>query len=249
MTELKSKEPTSQGDDPLAHLHKMSTTAGLGTTEYVAVNGMSIVALILGVASALSLFANELLVIPILAIALAFVAFHQIKNSNGTQTGKGLAALGLVFALGFMVLVGGRLAFEIMGNRADEKAIDELISQCDQDLRAGKYHEAYQMFTGKFTSTVKEQNFTDTWKRIVDGTKDYPGLTNIRSNGRMEFDISPETGQPIAVCMSIMEFGPKAPAARIPYYFQKNPDGSWKISNIPDLFKPQQPPQTPTKVR
>jgi len=45
MTELKSKESTTEGGDPLAHLHKMSTTAGLGTTDYVAVNGMSIVAL------------------------------------------------------------------------------------------------------------------------------------------------------------------------------------------------------------
>src|SRR5438105_4652126 len=143
MTDLKPDQNTATsdppaGDDPLAHLHKMSTTAGLGTTEYVAVNGTSIVALILGVASALSLFANELLVIPLVAIVLSVVAFFQIKNSNGTQTGKSLAALGLVCALGFTALVGGRLLFQIIGNRSDEQAVDQLLSQLDQTLRAGK---------------------------------------------------------------------------------------------------------------
>jgi hypothetical protein len=249
MTELNPNSGPPAGDDPLAHLHKMSTTAGLGTTDYVAVNGMSIVALILGVASSLSLFANELLVIPIVAVVLAIVAFFQIRDSNGTQTGKGLAAVGLVCALAFVGLVGGRLMFQIIGNRSDEQAIDQLIAQLDQTLRAGKYDDAYKMFTAKFTSKVKQQNFTDTWKRVVEGTKDYPGLSNIRSNGRMEFDTSAETGQTVAVCMSIMEFGPKVPAARIPYYFSKNPDGTWKVSDIPDLFKPQQPPQAPTKAR
>src|SRR3954467_10146513 len=134
MTELKSKESTTEGGDPLAHLHKMSTTAGLGTTEYVAVNGMSIVALILGVASALSLFANELLVIPGIAVVLAIVAFFQIRDSNGTQTGKGLAAVGLVLALAFVGLVGGRLMFQIIGNRSDEQAINDPIAQLDQTL-------------------------------------------------------------------------------------------------------------------
>jgi hypothetical protein len=132
MTELNPNSGPPAGDDPLAHLHKMSTTAGLGTTDYVAVNGMSIVALILGVASSLSLFANELLVIPIVAVVLAIVAFFQIRDSNGTQTGKGLAAVGLVCALAFVGLVGGRLMFQIIGNRSDEQAIDQLIAQLDQ---------------------------------------------------------------------------------------------------------------------
>src|SRR4051812_46777174 len=249
MTELNPNSGPPAGDDPLSHLHKMSTTAGLGTTEYVAVNGMSIVALILGVASSLSLFANELLVIPVIAVILAIVAFFQIKDSNGTQTGKGLAALGLVLALGFVGLVGGRLAIQIWGNRSDETAVNNLISQFDQTLRAGKYDDAYKMFTAKFTSRVKQENFTDTWKHIVEGSKDYPGLSGIRSNGRMEFDSNNETGLRAAVCMSIMEFGPKIPPARIPFYFSKNPDGTWKIADIPDLFKPQQPPQAPAKTR
>src|SRR4051794_39838641 len=106
MTDLKPNPTQSNapGDDPLSHLHKMSTTAGLGTTEYVAVNGMSIVALILGLASSLSLFANELLVIPVVAVILGIWALIQIKDSNGTQTGRFLAFFGMFCALLFTAL-------------------------------------------------------------------------------------------------------------------------------------------------
>ena len=38
-------------------------------------------------------------------------------------------------------------------------------------------------------------------------------------------------------------FGPKVPEARIAFYFTKSPDGTWKIADIPDLFKSQQGPQ------
>src|SRR4051812_21790120 len=118
MTEANSNptQPNGAGDDPLSHLHKMSTTAGLGTTEYVAVNGMAIVALILGLASSLSLFANELLVIPIAAVVLGIWSLVQIKDSNGTQTGRALSIIGMLSALLFTGSVGGRLAFQIMGN-------------------------------------------------------------------------------------------------------------------------------------
>src|SRR6185436_15279396 len=54
-------------DDPLAHLHKMSTTAGLGSQEYVAVNGMAVFALVLGLASGFALFDRLFLVIPLVA--------------------------------------------------------------------------------------------------------------------------------------------------------------------------------------
>src|SRR5215510_13989681 len=83
-----SSPPSQSGDDPLAHLHKMSTTAGLGTTEYVAINPLAVTAFFLGLASSLALLDNTLLAVPALALIIAIVALRQIFGSGGTQTGK-----------------------------------------------------------------------------------------------------------------------------------------------------------------
>src|SRR4051812_11954856 len=107
MTDLKSNPTQQADDDPLSHLHKMSTTAGLGSGEYVAVNGMAVVAIILGLASSLSLLDTAFLVsVPPLTIVLAILALWQISDSNGTQTGRGLAIGGLLLALLFAAAVG-----------------------------------------------------------------------------------------------------------------------------------------------
>jgi hypothetical protein len=231
---------TPPADDPLAHLHKMSTTAGLGTTDYVAVNGTSIVALILGLASGLSLFDRVLLAIPVVAIVLAIIAIVQIRDSNGTQTGKGLAALGILLALLFVGLVGGKAVAETYTNREDEIAIEKVIADLDQTLRAGKYSDAYdRLFAERFTSRFTEQTFMETWKHMVEGTKESQGMTDMKSNGRTEFDVNPDTEQKTAVSMAIMDFGPNS--ARLPIVFLKDPSGAWKVSDIPDLFKT--PPQ------
>jgi hypothetical protein len=244
MSDLRTKPMEApSGDDPLGSLHKMSTTAGLGTTEYAAVNGVSVIAVILGVAGALSLLDPVLLVIPLLTVILAIVAIWQVRHSNGTQTGTGLAILALILALGFCGLVGGRSLAQAARNRSDENAINDMLSKLDQALRAGKYADAYNaFFADKFTSRFPEQLFMSTWKPWIDGNSNFKGLTSIRSNGRMEFETNPDTGQKIAYVMTIMEFGGDSNAARVAFVMQKEPDGSWKISDIPDLFKAQAPP-------
>src|SRR5215213_1889000 len=75
--------------DALARLHKMSTTAGITSQEYVAINIPAIIALVLGLASVVALLnvSGVLLVIPLAAIVTAFAALSQIRASNGTQTG------------------------------------------------------------------------------------------------------------------------------------------------------------------
>jgi len=242
MTDVKPPQSDvgASGDDPLAHLHKMSTTAGLGTTEYVAVNGLAVVALILGVASSLSLMGYILLAVPAVTIVLSLMALHQIKDSNGTQTGKGLAILGLVLAIGFVVAVGGKYALEILRTRSDKQAINALIEQFDQEIRAKKYEQAYGLFSAKFTSRVKQQNFIDRWKPIVEGTSEVSGLTDIRPIDLIEFEVNQETGAKDGFAMPIMEFGPKIPPARLNWDFSQMPDGSWKIANIRQLFPEEQ---------
>jgi hypothetical protein len=238
MTDLQQKAPKEDREDPLAQLHKMSTTAGLGTTDYVAVNGLSVVVLILGAASALSLLDVTFLVsLPPLTIVLAIIALRQIGNSNGTQTGKGLAILGLVLALVFAAAVGGRELVAIGGNRADQRAIDDLIGQLDRNISESKFDQAYALFNGKFTSRVKEQAFTDAWRPVVVNNH----RPNIHSNGRIFFETTSE-GDKAAVAMTIIEFMPNTPEQRIEMIFRKMPDGTWKIENIPQLFPAEKPP-------
>src|SRR5438034_5247113 len=98
-----SQAPPGQpaDDDPLAHLHKMSTTAGLGSGDYVAVNGTAVFAVFLGFASALALMSETLLLVALAAVIVSVVAWRQINHSNGTQTAKGLVLIAIVLALGF----------------------------------------------------------------------------------------------------------------------------------------------------
>src|SRR5690348_12044880 len=108
-TETPASDPTA---DPaelhLARLHKMSTTAGLGSTDYVAVNTPAVIALILGLASAAVLIDPIFFVVPLAGLICSIMAISQIRRSNGTQTGLGLAALALLLTFGFSAFVGYR---------------------------------------------------------------------------------------------------------------------------------------------
>src|SRR4051812_15392834 len=107
MTEVKPQNNSAESD-ALAHLHKMSTTAGLGTTEYVAINPLAVTSIFLGLASALALLDNTLLSLPIATLICSIFALRQISRSGGTQTGRGLAVLGLLLALIFSGVVLAR---------------------------------------------------------------------------------------------------------------------------------------------
>src|SRR4051794_31568703 len=102
MTELQDPTPPAPppgaappDDDPLAHLHKMSTTAGVSSQDYVAINIPSLVAFVLGLASVLAAVFPVALLLPALSIAFAIASLSQINRSNGTQTGRGFAYLGI----------------------------------------------------------------------------------------------------------------------------------------------------------
>src|SRR3954469_19562554 len=106
MTDLRERNSSDiASDDPLAHLHKMSTTAGLGSTDYVAINPVAVAASLLGLASALVLLDLLLGVIPLLAIGCAVVSLIQISRSGGTQTGRKWAVLGILLAIAFSSVV------------------------------------------------------------------------------------------------------------------------------------------------
>src|SRR5438067_1559244 len=83
MAELETQRPVN---DPIAALHKMSTTAGVGTTEYVAINNLAIVAAVLGLVTGLAFFGAPFMLIGVAGILCGIVALKQITDSNGTQS-------------------------------------------------------------------------------------------------------------------------------------------------------------------
>src|SRR5947207_9214808 len=123
-------------DDPLAHLHKMSTTAGLGSGDYVAVNSTAVFALLVVVAGALALMSEVLLVLPLVAIVASVVGWRQIKHSNDTQTGNGLVIVAMALALGFGGFVFGRWSSEGYRTLEDGKAISQPINDFAAKVRS-----------------------------------------------------------------------------------------------------------------
>src|SRR5690242_19183421 len=112
MPELEPQQPPA---DPIAALHKMSTTAGISTGEYVAINNLAISAAVLGLATALVFVGLPFLLLGLAAIGLGVVALRQIHDSNGTQGGRGLAILGILLAL---LLSGSAIARQMAGEAA-----------------------------------------------------------------------------------------------------------------------------------
>jgi hypothetical protein len=239
------RPPAAADDDPLSHLHRMSTTAGLGSGEYVAINGTAVFAFIVGLASALCLFEEVvLLLVPLVGIVTAIVAINQITKSNGTQTGRALAVVGLVLSVAFGGWVVFRKATERSRQAADRAAIETLIKQYGEVVREGKFDQAYGLFSSRFAERVPPQTFADRMK-FVHETPSYGKLESAGWNGLVEFDADPGSGAVGAVASIQLNFE-KAPQIRQDAFFRKE-RGTWRIDNLPDLFPPperqqQQPP-------
>ena len=146
--------------DQLASLKKMSTTAGMGSQEYVAVNPLAVAALLLGVASLLVFVHDVLLLIPLAGVVCAIIAWRQIRNSNGTQTGRLMALAGLVLCAGHRRLQarleGHRRVVEPRRQGRDRR----LVSQLGEHLSHEEYQAAYGLFTPRFQQRVSQQRFT-----------------------------------------------------------------------------------------
>src|SRR5688500_13662855 len=180
-------------DDPLAHLHKMSTTAGLGSGEYVAVNGGAVFALLLGLASGLALLEEVLLVIPITCVIVSIVAWRQINQSNGTQTGKGLIAIALLGALGFGGFVVARETTREMRTRDDRNLIRRTIQEFNTKVKADDMAAVAAMFSDRFHQTVDSERFNRVMGQVR-GNEVYGNLVDTQWNGLAEFQTDDTTG-------------------------------------------------------
>jgi hypothetical protein len=181
-------------DDPLASLHKMSRTAGLGSQEYVEINPTAVVGVLLGLASGLAVLGTILLVIPVAAVIVCLVAIRQINRSAGTQSGKGMAWVGLVLAVGCVAVVGGKQVLHAAQVRSEQGQIVELIDQLGQNLGRTDYDAAWAQFSPRFQERVPRRDFENLWTQLQTSPV-YGTIQSMRWNGILDVQIDRSSGR------------------------------------------------------
>ncbi len=233
--------PTRESDaDALAHLYKMSATAGVATTDYAAINPVSIVALLLGLAGVVTLFADILLLIPVVGLAMGAIALIQIRNSNRTQTGKGFAVTGIVLSLAFGGFVVGRDYMTWQQKRTDEARIASLIGVFGDELAAGKYGDAYGHFSERFRNRISPEVFQQSLETLNHVPK-LGHLSAMRWNGEpMLFESNPDSGEQTVTGMAFLQFAQQSDPQREYLKFVRE-GGPWVIDDLPQLFQAPKP--------
>jgi hypothetical protein len=236
-----AKTADSASADPLASLHKMSRTAGLGAQEYVAVNPAAVVAFLLGVASFTAVLGNALLVIPLATLVVAIIAILQIRRSAGTQTGLWLAVAGLLLAGGFVTVVGGRAVIHARTVAAESDAVAVLIEQLGNNVSQAKYDAAWQQFSSRFHERVKRETFDNVWISNQSSPL-YGQIKSIRWNGILDVQIDPETGNTTAEGFVVFELVNGKNDRRY-CAFRKEPQRGWTFDDITGYFPAPEPPR------
>ena len=254
MTDVRDPSPPAAPDrpavardadpDPLASLHRMSTTAGVTSQEYVAINIPSVLSLILGLASVLAVLSPVLLLVPVAGIVVAFVSLSQIRASNGTQTGRGFAILGIVLSLAIGSFVLVRAALERSRTAADRDEIVRQIDELGRYISARDYDKAYTMFSDRFQKRVNRAAFDAVWNQA----QGYPELGRIVSmqwnQTSIFFQDDPASGARAATAYAWVKFEKSPEMARHPLVFRKV-SGKWILDDASQLFPSERRRPTP----
>jgi hypothetical protein len=146
----------------------MSRTAGLGSGDYVAINNTAILALILGALSILALLFDVMLLVALAAVVCGILALTQIRSSNGTQSGRTFAIVGMLLGLGLGGWGVKNIAMARIQHRDDERAIGQLVKRLSDFLSAGQYDQAYQsLFSDGFKKDFDEKLFASRWEAFT----------------------------------------------------------------------------------
>ena len=232
---LAPRDPAAD-TDPLLHLHRMSTTAGVGTGDYVAVNVTSVVAVVFGLASLLAMANPVLLVFPIVGVILGLIALLQIVNSNGTQTGKGLAILALALSGIITATIFGVQGIQALHRRADQRAVADLALKYGQLISQDKFEDAYDLFDSGFKDRVSKQAFI-IHLTSIQHHGDLPPIDGIAWNGRAEF-YSGDNGVQTADAVIKVHFKGIEGEERLMARFRQANGGPWQIDDVPDQYPP-----------
>lgn len=237
MSEIKQKQtnpPLPADSDPLGKLYHMSTTAGVGSQDYVAVNVVSVVAVLLGLASSLALLDPLLLALPILAFVFAGIALRQISKSAGTQTGRLLAWGGITLAVLFTAMEGARMVAEQRRNVEDRQAMINLVDQFSDDVRSGHIDQAYAQFDSDFRQRVPIKTFAQKLQLLQENPV-YGKLESIRSNGYFQFQGNYNADVREAITQLEIKFDKRADPVSQDAVFRRL-DGVWSFDTVGQLF-------------
>lgn len=238
-------EPQSNTPDPIASLHRMSTTAGVATSDYVAINSLAIVTLVLGVATVLAIAWMPLILVGLAGIVCGVMAIRQINRSNGTQTGKGLAMMGMLLSV---VLAGSAVGLSWAKEAAlnpDRQAINEMVARFGQLIAKRDYAGAYDLFDAEFKTGSEVlrgyslPEFEAMFKPLQEQDNETGPLIEARGNDMFSFLSLPD-GTRLASTNVIFRFekdvaDPRT-IARVQFDFRRQPDGTWKIMGIPQIL-------------
>lgn len=232
-----SARPAVAGRDPLESLHKMSRTAGLGSTDYVAVNTTSVAALLLGMASGLAVLGPILLILPVATVVLAIMAIRQIRRSAGTQTGTLIAILGLLIAAGCVAFIGGRHLLHARQIRAEQDTIIQLIERLGQEVNKGNYDAAWDFFGERYKEKRKKEDFVNQWK-LMQASPIYGQIQSMRWNGILDVQTDTETGTTFARGVVLIDL-PEGRQDRRESLFRKDEQQGWVFEDMEGIVQPQ----------
>jgi len=211
----------------------MSRTAGLGSQEYVAVNATAVVSVILGVVSALAVLGTVLLIIPLAAIIVGIIALGQIHRSGGTETGRGIAILGIVIALACIGAVGGKEFLYQQQVRREQGQIIELIERVGKDFNQGNYDDAWDSFSQRFHERVKKEDFVTTMTHLQ-ASPYYGQIKGMHWNGILDVEIDRDSGSLWGRGVVIVETA-KGDDRR-EAIFRKSENGNWAFEDLQGYF-------------
>jgi hypothetical protein len=232
----------SAATEHLSRLPKMSPTAGVGSQDYVAINAASVAALLLGIAAVLAIVNDTLGAICVAGLIVAVISLRQISHSNGTQTGRGIAMIGLFLCTSIGSYVGAADTLQMLGARADRQAIQQLCQQFGQDMRDRTYDAAYDLFSVRFKSKVSRQDFVARLKGMQDEL-DRQYKVGVGSGmvvgatwpGLASFNRESETGALTAQSEITLDYEHASGLDPIPALFRKSGE-NWFIELMPDVF-------------
>ncbi len=230
-----SPEPDEAQLKNLANLHRMSRTAGLGTTDYAAVNVPAVVTLVIGLASVLAFATPIFLFIPVIGVLIGIIAVRQLRASNGTQTGMTLAAIGLVACVACSAITGFLVVKQAADLKKSNQEKTELIANFGKAISQEKFDEAYQMLDPRFRDRVSKEKFRDFFEKTV--VAGVGKITSLKSNeAYVEEQATDDPSMRMAGSKMILD-AEKLNGQTIRYDVVYRYSGdAWKIYNIPQWF-------------
>lgn len=241
MSELERQSPA---DDPIASLHKMSMTAGVAAQDYVAINNLAVITAVLGVGTAMAFIHWFFLLVGVAGIAAGIIALRQIRNSNGTQGGAGLAWIGMAMSLVIAGGVGASALRTELRMRARQAEVTAVVNEFGQKIMADQFEQAYAMCDPAFQMVFPLDQFIQTWKT----QRDHPDLgggkvLEMSGNGLVEFSEQAD-GSAVAFTTIVVRSEKWPNPWRITTGLsQAAVGGRWTIVTLKEMFRPPQKPR------